>query len=60
MEFRIWCDPQDGVVHFSGEYSDAELAGLDLDPLRRMMLDQPAESPADQLLALETIFRVLS
>lgn len=55
--FKMVRDEAHGVTSFNGEYSDADLANLDLDPLGCMMLEQAAESPADQLLALETIFR---
>lgn len=61
MKFTIEKFEATGVVSFHGEFSEMDLAKLQLDGLDRKLLDDVGgdekATPADYLLALEMIFR---
>lgn len=57
MKFNIEQNEMTGEVLFSGSFSKAELASLNLCGWDRKIIDGASSAPSDALLALELIYR---
>ena len=57
MKFNIEKNDKTGEVRFSGSFSQAEFASLDLCSWDRRVIGGAFSTPSDALLALELIYR---
>lgn len=57
MDFRIERNDMTGETVFSGRFTTRDLMNIRLDHVDRMVVDTPAESPADFLQSLEILYR---